>query len=145
MYGIMVFFTGVAIAQGIKTLQALLQKEISWRKRVYNAIRSLGRSGGMPSGHTLSLSSLTTYLGLEYGLTSPYFAIGVGFTWWFMYDAVKARRSIGEQAKAINWILDDFGEKNNHIKLIEGHTMPEVAVGLILGVATGYISFKLLP
>lgn len=145
MYGILVFFTGVALAQSIKTLQALLRKEITWQRRIYNAIRSIGKSGGMPSGHTLSLSSLTTYLGLEYGFTSAYFAIGVGFTWWFMYDAVKARRSIGEQAKAINWILDDFGEKNNHIKLIEGHTLPEVAIGLLLGVATGVISFIILP
>ena len=144
MYGIIVFFIGVAIAQGIKTLQALLKEEENWQKRIYNAIFSLGKSGGMPSGHTLSLSSLATYLGLEYGFTSPYFAIAVGFTWWFMYDAVKARRSIGEQAKAINWLLDDIGEGENQIRLIEGHTMPEVLVGLLLGIISGSISFLLL-
>ena len=144
MYGILVFFTGVAIAQGIKTLQALLKEEENWQKRIYNAIFSLGKSGGMPSGHTLSLSSLATYLGLEYGFASPYFAIAVGFTWWFMYDAVKARRSIGEQAKAINWLLDDIGEGENQIRLIEGHTMPEVLVGLLLGIISGSISFLLL-
>ncbi|MBR3323637.1 divergent PAP2 family protein [Candidatus Saccharibacteria bacterium] len=144
MYGVIVFFIGVAIAQGIKTLQALLKEEENWQKRIYNAIFSLGKSGGMPSGHTLSLSSLATYLGLEYGFTSPYFAIAVGFTWWFMYDAVKARRSIGEQAKAINWLLDDIGEGENQIRLIEGHTMPEVLVGLLLGIISGSISFLLL-
>lgn len=145
MYALVAFLTGVALAQAIKTTQAFLKKDTNWRKRIYNALYSIGKSGGMPSGHTLSLSSLATYLGLEYGFKSPYFAIAAGFTWWFMYDAVKARRSIGEQAKALNWLLDDIAETDRHIKLIEGHNVPEVIVGLLLGITTGYLSFLILP
>ena len=142
MYGIIAFLSGVALAQGIKSTQALFKKEEFWRKRVYNVLRSIAKSGGMPSGHTLSLTALTTYLGLEKGFFSPEFAIGFGATFWFAYDAVHARRSVGEQCKVINKLVDDIGEAR--LQLIEGHTLPEVIVGSLLGVAVGAGTFFLL-
>jgi acid phosphatase family membrane protein YuiD len=105
----------------------------------------LVESGGMPSSHTALVAGLTTSVAMTEGFNAL-FAICLIFSLVVMYDSAGVRRSVGQQAKKINQLLDDFYESNNQDiqlgeKLAEilGHTPLEVLAGLILGVALALV------
>ena len=147
MGALFAFFLGVGAAQAIKTARYVAKRRreaqiYPVRDLCRDILRSLGLSGGMPSGHVCSLVSLTTYVAFQEGLGSTAFAICVGVTFWFMYDACNARHAIGEQAKILIHLLEEMREKI-HVKVVEGHTFDEVAVGALLGIITGGLAFVL--
>lgn len=48
-------------------------------------------TGGMPSSHSAAVTALTTSVGIEHGLDSPYFAIACVLSIIVMYDATGIR------------------------------------------------------
>ncbi len=100
------------------------------------------KSGSMPSAHSATTVSLATIIGLSEGANSAIFALATLFAVVVMYDAMVARRSIGEQGVAIASILKR--DPKNKIKIPRvamGHTPLDVAVGVALGGIIGYIVF----
>ena len=96
------------------------------------------KSGGMPSGHTASFVAFDTALGLTYGFDTPVFALAVCMTIIIVYDAVNVRYAVGEHGRLLNAIaVSDNNEKTKPQKIVEGHTIPQVIVGAILGVVLG--------
>ncbi len=104
-------------------------------------------SGGMPSSHTALVTALSTNIGTHLGFNSVYFAICFVFSCVIMYDAAGVRRSVGEQAKKLNQLLEDyytthkidnakFGERLGEIL---GHTPKEVVAGFALGIVFGLL------
>ncbi|MCX7661813.1 MAG: divergent PAP2 family protein [Candidatus Omnitrophica bacterium] len=100
--------------------------------------------GGMPSSHTAGVSCLATYVGLEYGFKSVYFALASVFALIVMFDAQSVRRATGKQAEILNKITDDiyWRGKFDQEKLREliGHTPFEAIMGFFLGIAAAIIS-----
>ncbi len=82
--------------------------------------------GGMPSSHSALVSSLTTLIYLNYGL-SIYFSISFIFSLIVIYDARGIRYESGKQAKVLNSIA------NTNLRESLGHNSLEVLVGIILG------------
>ena len=88
---------------------------------------------------------MTTCLGVQYGVNSPWFAISAVFSFIVMYDAIGVRRETGEQSKVLNRLAHDvFVERK--VKLIEkdfkeliGHTPLQVVFGLLLGIIIGLV------
>src|SRR5690606_5795925 len=68
----------------------------------------LSGTGGMPSSHAASVSSLATAVGLQTGFDSPLFAIAAFFSMVVMYDAAGIRRAAGRQARVLNRMIDDL-------------------------------------
>lgn len=100
------------------------------------------RSGGMPSGHTASFTGLTVFLGLQNGFTSGLFVLALAMTIIVIYDAVNVRFAVGEQGKLLNIIAEsDNNKKTRKMKVVEGHTIPQVCVGAALGILLGYLCF----
>ncbi len=97
------------------------------------------RSGGMPSGHTASFIGVTTYLGMKYGFMSGIFALSACMTIIVIYDAVNVRYAVGEQGKLLNIIALTQNFKKRKVKVVEGHTIPQVCVGAVLGITIGII------
>ena len=95
-------------------------------------------SGGMPSSHSATVTSLATVAGLARGFDSLEFAMCVAFAAITMYDAAGVRRAAGKQARVLNQIMESKGNINMQEKLIEllGHTPVEVFVGAIVGIVT---------
>lgn len=101
-------------------------------------------SGGMPSVHSATVASLATVALIEGGPSSPLFGITGVFAAIVMYDSLGVRRAAGEQAKVLNLLIEDLStsgtvrapKKYGHLKEILGHRPLEVAIGLVLGVAT---------
>jgi len=103
-------------------------------------------TGGMPSAHAASVTTLSTSIGLKEGFASGLFALSAIVALIAMFDAQTWRRSIGTQAKILNTIMDDVyaGRRVEEEKLREliGHTPVEVFVGGLLGVLVALALYK---
>ena len=98
-------------------------------------------SGGMPSAHSATVAALATIIGLIEGFGSSVFSIAALLAIIVMYDAMKVRRSSGEQGAVIKEII-----KKQKIDVLtpyvsKGHTPLEVLLGGIFGAVIGYIVF----
>ena len=104
-------------------------------------IKRLMGDGGMPSGHSATVMSLTVLTGIVFGCGSWQFAISAILTLIVGHDAMGVRRAAGMHAKAINelrtWQEEtDEDDDDDFIALQEklGHTPLEVLGGALLGI-----------
>ena len=136
------FIVGFVIAQGAKFIGALIRKKgrLTWKEARY----WMFRSGGMPSGHSASFIGATTTIGFLRGFTSVECALALCMSLIIIYDAVNVRYAVGEQGKLLNEIArSDGNDRTKPQKLVEGHTVPQVIVGSIIGAAVGVVAFVL--
>ena len=69
------------------------------------------QTGGMPSSHSASVTSLATSVAILNGYKSVEFAICVVFSIIIMYDAAGVRRAAGKHAGILNSLMEIFKEK----------------------------------
>ena len=99
-------------------------------------------TGGMPSSHSASVTSLATSVGLVKGGSSVEFAMATIFAMVVMYDAAGIRQAAGKQAGVLNRIIERLTHKieekihDERLKELLGHTPFEVMIGASLGVLT---------
>ena len=129
-------------AQLIKTIiHAIVTKRVDFTRLVGD--------GGMPSGHSATVSSLATAAALVYGLGSFEFAIALVFAIVVCKDAMGVRLETGKQAAIINDIVEAFNvltseEKLSDAKLKEfvGHTPLQVIAGILLGIVNAVLLYS---
>ena len=128
------------IAQVLKViLNFALNKKIS--------IERLFGDGGMPSGHSATVTSLATVAGLVYGFSSFEFAVAAILAVIICHDAMGVRLEAGKQASAINEILRAIQDKTwdqlpeATFKELVGHTPSQVAAGMLLGFLNAIFMF----
>lgn len=122
-------------AHAIKYIIGLIKKEkLSLRTNLF-------RSGGMPSAHSATIMSIVTVIGLKDGFDSGLFGLSVMVAMIVMYDAMKVRRSSGEQGVAIAALIKEQNSKVKIPYVAKGHLLEEVIVGAIFGVAIGIVVF----
>lgn len=118
-----------AAAQMIKTvLHAVMNRTLD--------IRRLFGDGGMPSGHSATVTAMAATAGIEYGLGSAAFAIAAILAIIVMHDAMGVRREAGKHARALNELLQIVGsgaEPEMVLKEFLGHTPLQVGTGAVLG------------
>ena len=126
------------VAQVLKTiLYALETKKLD--------INRLLGDGGMPSGHSATVTSLATFCGLNFGFGSFQFAVTAILAIIVCHDAMGVRLETGKQAVAINEILEVFElihpDKISEANLKEfvGHTPVQVIAGILLGIANACV------
>lgn len=112
------------------------------RTRHWN-LRRFVETGGMPSSHAASVSTLSTMIGIHEGFRSSLFGVTLFFSLIVMYDAAGLRRAAGRHAAVLNRLIDEHfknPEQGAH-KLMEllGHTPFEVLVGALLGVGSALL------
>ena len=111
-----------------------VNRTIDWKR--------LTGDGGMPSGHSATVTALAVTSGLEYSCASPAFAVCVVLAILVMHDAMGVRREAGRHAKAINELLETLSSQQEpDVKLKEflGHTPMQVCCGAVLGFAVAWI------
>lgn len=99
-------------------------------------------AGGMPSGHSATVTALVISVARQCGIESVEFAFAVVLASVVIYDAMGVRRAAGEHAKAINEIVRISNEDNDEtndlavreLKEKLGHTPLEVLGGVMLGI-----------
>lgn len=130
------FAGGFIIAQLAKAIIGLVTERKTGVVNFQTAVGYLTRSGGMPSGHAASFTALTVYLGCTEGFNTAVFALSLATLLIILYDAIHVRYAVGEQGKALNKLLKQAGEPE--LPLVEGHTVPQVVVGILIGVLLGW-------
>jgi len=98
-------------------------------------------SGGMPSAHSAAVVAMATIIGLKDGFDSGLFGLATLFAVIVMYDAMKVRRSSGEQGAAILKLIKEVNTKIQFPKVAKGHTPMEVGFGALLGATIGIVVF----
>lgn len=106
-----------------------------------NLRRQLFISGGMPSSHAAISWAVWVVVVMSDGIHSSAAAIATLVALIFCYDAVKVRRSSGEQGEAIAQIIDKSGLSVAKPRAARGHTPLEVCAGATLGLIIGYVVF----
>ena len=134
---------GWAVAQILKTcIYALVNHEIRWERLVGD--------GGMPSGHSATVSAMATATGVLHGVQSFEFAIASMLAIIVMHDAMGVRMETGRQGKVLNEMIEFFRtegfveafKKNDKmyefweasLKEFVGHTPLQVGAGCLLGI-----------
>ncbi len=106
-------------------------------------LRYMVSTGGMPSAHSALVTSLTTAIGRDLGISAPLFAVSAVFAGIVMYDAAGLRQAVSVQARILNRMLDElftqhaFSERR--LRELIGHTPLEVAAGFALGLVVGFV------
>lgn len=124
------------IAQLLKvTIYAVVNKKFNFKL--------LLGSGGMPSSHSATVMALATAVGRTQGWESPLWIVTLTFAIIIMTDAVGVRRAVGQQAKILNKMLDEFCTEGKisetKLKELLGHTPVEVIVGALLGIGIAVV------
>jgi acid phosphatase family membrane protein YuiD len=120
-------------------INAWIQKKIVWERLVGD--------GGMPSGHSATVTSLAVITALEYGTGSFQFAFSAVLAIVVCHDAMGVRQETGKQAVIINEIVKLFGilseEALPEVKLKElvGHTPMQVIAGALLGLGNAFLMY----
>ena len=135
--GLLAFVIGWFVAQTSKFVIDLV--EAKGRITGREAFNCFFKSGGMPSGHTASFSGLTTFFIGQFGIFAPISVLALCMTIIVVYDAVNVRYAVGEQGKFLNNMASEKGINSKQVKVIEGHTIPQVIVGAILGITIGVL------
>lgn len=101
--------------------------------------------GGMPSGHSATVSSLAVLAALVYGCDSFQFAFAAVLAIIVCHDAAGVRLETGKQAEVLNDLIEIIDmlttEKLPEVKLKEfvGHTPFQVAAGVIVGMINAFV------
>lgn len=138
-----VLITGVSswfLAQVIKTiLYAIMNKKLDWGRMVGD--------GGMPSGHSATVTSVATVTGLFCGFGSVEFAIAAILAIVVCHDATGVRQETGKQAVLLNEIVEiiEILSKKDlpEVKLKEfvGHTPLQVYAGMLIGILNALLMY----
>lgn len=128
------------IAQVLKVIiNAVIHKKLIWERLVGD--------GGMPSGHSATVSSLATVTGLLCGFGTFQFAMAAIFAIVVCHDAMGVRQETGKQAVMLNEIIQILeAEDLPEVKLKElvGHTPLQVMAGILIGIANACLMYFLV-
>ncbi|XP_044488342.1 uncharacterized membrane protein YuiD-like isoform X2 [Mangifera indica] len=131
-----------AIAQSIKVV-TLWYKERRWD------LKQLVGSGGMPSSHSATVTSLAMAVGLQESFGGSLFAIALILACVVMYDATGVRLHAGRQAEVLNQIVYELPAEHplaerRPLRELLGHTPPQVFAGGLLGIVTAVIGHAII-
>ena len=129
-----------AVAQVMKMIiNACLTKQWS--------LERLFGDGGMPSGHSATVSSVATVTALINGFGSFEFAISALLAIIVCHDAMGVRLETGKQAVVLNEIIKTFEtlykDQLPEVKLKEfvGHSPVQVGAGILIGIANALLMY----
>lgn len=127
---------GWLTAQVLKTIIfAITNHGINWSR--------LFGDGGMPSGHSATVTAIAVSCGMELGFDSPIFAVACFMAIIVMHDAMGVRRETGKQSQVLNHLVEVVYAKNltpeEKLKEFVGHTPLQVFFGFLLGLCIAII------
>ena len=102
---------GWAAAQVLKTIIFLIVNKKFQLERLFG-------DGGMPSGHSATVSAVALSAGLDCGFGSPIFAVATILAIVVMHDASGVRLETGKQAKVLNEMMELMDDCMSFPKLL---------------------------
>ncbi len=136
------------IAQLIKVIINLFHYYNGKRKGIKRnkvTLETMFKLGGMPSSHTATVIALCGCVGLNSGFDSDVFAACGVFAFLTMFDAFKVRLPISRLTDAFNRLQGKVcGDEAREVKKVEGHTIPEIIGGFIVGLCVSLFMVKVV-
>ena len=131
------------VAQVMKTvIHAIINKKFIWER--------LFGDGGMPSGHSATVTAMCVMSALFYGLGSFQFAVSGILAIIVCHDATGVRRETEKQAFLIDELVkavEELAEDNLpevKLKKFVGHSPIQVIAGILLGCVNAIIMYFIL-
>lgn len=102
-------------------------------------------AGGMPSSHSAFVTALAVTVGLGSGFATDIFALAFVFAVIIIYDSIRLRGAVQKQSEALSRLIELLPpEKRVPIPMWIGHSMPEIAAGVLVGGGLSYVAFLFL-
>ncbi len=121
-------------------IAAVIIKGVYFKYQGKFTLSSALGSGGMPSVHSALVTSLTTAIGIKYGVLSDLFIVCLVFSTIIIYDAINVRFEAGLHARALNDLKrEEDKESENVFNESIGHLPEEAFVGSVVGILTAVI------
>ena len=128
------------VAQVIKVILNLIIN------KKFDLSRLVG-DGGMPSGHSATVTALATYAALAVGPGSCEFAVCGILAVIVCHDATGVRMETQKQGRLLQDLVDAFEALHDKdlpevkLKRFVGHTPIQVLAGIILGVSNAFVMY----
>ena len=128
------------VAQVIKVILNLIIN------KKFDLARLVG-DGGMPSGHSATVTALATYAALAVGPGSFEFAVCGILAVIVCHDATGVRMETQKQGRLLQDLVDAFEALHDKdlpevkLKRFVGHTPIQVLAGIILGVSNAFVMY----
>jgi acid phosphatase family membrane protein YuiD len=126
------------LAQVMKTIiHAIINKKLVWERLIGD--------GGMPSGHSATVTSMALFAALRCGANSYEFAIAGILAVIVCHDAMGVRLETGKQAEVILELIEAFEKlteddlPEQKLKTFVGHTPVQVLAGIALGIIVALV------
>ena len=126
------------VAQVLKTIiHAIINKKVVWERLVGD--------GGMPSGHSATVTSMALFAALRCGANSYEFAIAGILAVIVCHDAMGVRLETGKQAEVLLELIEAFEKlteddlPEQKLKTFVGHTPIQVLAGITLGIVVALV------
>lgn len=107
------------------------------------SVRGALSAGGMPSVHSALVTSLTTSMGIKYGIFSDFFVVCLVFSTIIIYDAINVRFEAGLHAKMLNKLKANLSEDERRLNESIGHLPQEALVGSLLGIVVAMVCMNI--
>ncbi|MCK5712988.1 MAG: divergent PAP2 family protein [Hyphomicrobiaceae bacterium] len=134
--GLVAIASGLS-AQALKVVVHLLHQR-SWQPALFFS------SGGMPSSHTATVTTLSILVADCEGVHGAVFSLVLVFSLYVVFEAAGLRQEVGKQAEVLNDLMDRMitTHRLDHTRLRElvGHTWAEVAGGFVFGAVFAYVA-----
>lgn len=131
------------VAQVLKTMiHAIINKKLVWERLIGD--------GGMPSGHSATVTSMAVFAALRCGANSYEFAIAGILAVIVCHDAMGVRLETGKQAEVILELIEAFEKlteddlPEQKLKTFVGHTPIQVLAGIALGILVAFVMNAIL-
>ena len=128
------------VAQVLKTIIHAVENKKLVLERIVG-------DGGMPSGHSATVTSLSAFCGLSFGFGSFQFAVTAFLAIIVCHDAMGVRLETGKQAEVINELtktielLSSKEWTQEKLKEFVGHTPIQVLAGILLGIVNALVMY----
>ncbi len=121
-------------------------------KLVYYSIKDgklewkyLATAGGIPSAHSAFVTALTVLIGMKNGIGSDIFAVTAAFAVIVIFDAYRLRGHVQSLSIRFNRVLDRLGaHEETKISEMIGHSVLEIAVGMLVGGGLAFVASALV-
>jgi len=101
-------------------------------------------AGGMPSSHSAFVTALAVSVGLGSGFATDLFALAFVFAAIVIYDAIRLRGAVQKQSEALARLVELLPEDDRPpVPMWVGHSLAEIAVGVLVGGGVAYLAFLL--
>ena len=92
--------------------------------------------GGLPSNHSAIVSSVATLIALKEGIGHPAFGVALALAFIVVLDANSLRGQVGKHAVALNRLA--ASSETPRLRERIGHTIIEIAAGILTGAAVAF-------